>query len=120
MGFSADNSSITLSEGGPAQTVCVDVKPEGLSLDPFDRVPINLRVDPGAKNCINTYYCPTTFQLLSLVLLPTLTIDNTILAGSNWDVSYTMHVRLGISHEIPKVTCKMSITTKITFILTHS
>ena len=52
LGFSDDNSSVTVNEGGPAKTICVDVKQEGLPLDPFDRVTLNLRTDgiPGINN----------------------------------------------------------------------
>ena len=53
LGFSNDNSSVTVNEGGPAQTICVDVKPEGLPLDPFDRVTLNLGIE-GASGIMHT------------------------------------------------------------------
>ena len=49
IGFSDDNLSVI--EGYPAQTVCLEVKGEGWLLDPFDFVPINIEIDsdiPGA------------------------------------------------------------------------
>ena len=51
IGFSNDNSSVTIIEGDPAQTICLQVKEEGLMLDPFDTVQINIEIDsdiPGA------------------------------------------------------------------------
>ena len=47
IGFSDSNSSVTVMEGGPAQVVCVDIKPQGLPLDPFDFVPLNLQTGIG-------------------------------------------------------------------------
>ena len=49
IGFSNDNSSVTTTEGDSAQTICLEVKPEGLRLDPFDTVPLNIRIEevPG-------------------------------------------------------------------------
>ena len=31
-------------------TVCAEVKPEGLGLDPFDRVSLTIRTNPGLYN----------------------------------------------------------------------
>ena len=45
IGFSNDNSSVTIVEGDPAQTICLQVKEEGLMLDPFDTVVINVKID---------------------------------------------------------------------------
>ena len=42
IGFSDSNTSVTFVEGGPSQIICADVKPEGLELDPFDSVPLNI------------------------------------------------------------------------------
>ena len=46
IGFSNDNSSVTIVEGDPAQTICLEVKEEGLMLDPFDAFVINVEIDP--------------------------------------------------------------------------
>ena len=46
IGFSNDNSSVTIIEGDPPQTICLEVKEQGLRLDPFDRVPINIMIEP--------------------------------------------------------------------------
>ena len=51
IGFSNDNSSVAITEAGPSQTICLEVKEEGLALDPFDIVPLNIEIDseiPGA------------------------------------------------------------------------
>ena len=40
------NSLETVMEGG-TKSVCAVVKPDGLMLDPFDRVPLTVRTDPG-------------------------------------------------------------------------
>ena len=45
IGFSNDNSSVTIIEGDPAQTVCLEVKEQGLRLDPFDMVQINIMIE---------------------------------------------------------------------------
>ena len=52
IGFSDSNSSVILVEGGPTQTVCVDVKPFGLPVDPFDQVPLIIQTDRGAVHAI--------------------------------------------------------------------
>lgn len=40
------NSFEAVIEGG-RKTVCAKVKPEGLRLDPFDRVPLSVQTNPG-------------------------------------------------------------------------
>jgi hypothetical protein len=40
------NSGEVVVEGGTT-SVCAEVKPEGLRLDPFDRVPLTIRTNPG-------------------------------------------------------------------------
>ena len=52
IGFSDSNSSVILVEGGSAQTICIDVKPYGLPLDPFDQVPLIIQTDIGAVHAI--------------------------------------------------------------------
>ena len=52
IGFSDSNSSVILVEGGAAQTICIDVKPYGLPLDPFDQVPLIIQTDIGAVHAI--------------------------------------------------------------------
>ena len=47
IGFVRSNTSVTVEEGSPPQTVYIDVKPEGLPLDAFDNVPINIRTTMG-------------------------------------------------------------------------
>ena len=32
---------------GRTIAICAEVKPEGLRLDPFDRVPLSIRTNPG-------------------------------------------------------------------------
>ena len=36
----------TVTEGGTI-TVCAEVKPEGLTLDPFDEIPLSIQTNPG-------------------------------------------------------------------------
>ena len=46
---------MTIIEGSPAQIICLEVKPEGLPLDPFDLVEINIEIDsdiPGGVSNI--------------------------------------------------------------------
>ena len=45
LGFIDTNSSVILTEGGENQKVCVDIKPEGLPLDPFDYIPLTIRTE---------------------------------------------------------------------------
>jgi hypothetical protein len=40
------NSFEGAMEGG-TKNVCAEVKPEGLRLDPFDSVPLTIRINPG-------------------------------------------------------------------------
>lgn len=47
IGFVDSNTSVTVVEGGPSQTVCLFVRPEGLGLDAFDQVPIDIMTDIG-------------------------------------------------------------------------
>ena len=56
IGFSDSNSSVILLEGGPTQTVCVDVKRYGLPIDPFDQVPLIIQTDRGAVHAIMIIY----------------------------------------------------------------
>ena len=51
IGFSNTNSSVAITEGGPSQTICLEVKEEGLALDFHDIVPLKIEIDseiPGA------------------------------------------------------------------------
>ena len=45
LGFVDSNSSVILTEGGENQLVCVDIKSEGLPLDPFDYIPLTIRTE---------------------------------------------------------------------------
>ena len=53
IGFSNDNSSVIITEGDPAQTICLEVKAEGLRLDPFDTVPLNIRIEEIPGMCLS-------------------------------------------------------------------
>ena len=46
IGFRTSSEALVLEEGGTT-TVCANVKPEGLRLDPFDRVPLAIQTNPG-------------------------------------------------------------------------
>ena len=48
IGFSDFNSPVTVVEGGPTQTICIDVNPHGLPLDQFDEVTLIIQTDIGA------------------------------------------------------------------------
>jgi hypothetical protein len=50
------NSLEAVVEGGTT-TVCAEVKPEGLRLDPFDSVPLIIRTNPGLWPIISSYLC---------------------------------------------------------------
>ena len=46
------NSLEAVVEGGN-KSVCAEVKPEGLRLDPFDHVPLTVRINPGLNIIYN-------------------------------------------------------------------
>ena len=58
LGFVDSNSSVILTEGGINQAICVDIKPEGLPLDPFDYIPLTIRTESLGITflCISTNY----------------------------------------------------------------
>lgn len=47
IGFQDDSTSVSITEGGPSQMICAEVKGFGLELDPFDSVPLDLTTDTG-------------------------------------------------------------------------
>ena len=52
IGFSNDNSSVVITERGPSQTICLEVKEEGLALETFDNVPLNIEIDSGIPGTV--------------------------------------------------------------------
>ena len=72
------NSFETVMEGG-MKSVCAVIKPDGLILDPFDRVPLIIRTDPGKVHArilsqpvlwvIHTNKCGS-IQLLGQCIVP--------------------------------------------------
>ena len=58
IGFTETNTSLTLNEGGVAQTICVEIKHEGLRLDPQDIVILTMTAVPeelGRLNITNVH-----------------------------------------------------------------
>ena len=47
VGFVDSNTSVTVIEGNPPQAVYIEVKQEGLMLDAFDIVPVNIQTTLG-------------------------------------------------------------------------
>ena len=60
IGFVDSNTSLTLIEGGTPQTVCFYVRPEGLELDLFDSVYINIRTEMGKIYMLSNYIVQST------------------------------------------------------------
>ena len=47
IGFADSNMSVAVIEGNPPQTVYIGVNQEGLALDTFDTIPINIQTTFG-------------------------------------------------------------------------
>ena len=46
IGFVDANRSLTIREGGPVMSVCADTKPEGLPVDNFDFITVDIVPEP--------------------------------------------------------------------------